>query len=206
MLVGQIRPLLALELIPLPHRFLPQDKEFFADLFQRDSADLFQSTLLQSLDFHKSISDTYRIEEYACDYLRVIERLDKTLQEKKFAPLSVPTMFLDPLPTSNTKSTMKKKRRIAIYWKGSGQTKKNLIMPHTCSHWVLTYSTSRWFQHHFFQDLSTIFHARLLHTMAFNSYSAIERRISKACDTIHDGWYTNCVQAASAYEVSFRRL
>ncbi len=42
--------------------------------------------------------------------------------------------------------------------------------------------------------------------MAFNSYAAIEGRISGACDAIHDGWYTNCVQAASTYEVPLRRL
>ena len=40
--------------------------------------------------------------------------------------------------------------------------------------------------------------------MAFNSYPAIEARISEACDAIHDGWYTNCTQAASAYNVPIR--
>ena len=42
--------------------------------------------------------------------------------------------------------------------------------------------------------------------MAFNSYAAIEAKISEACDAIHDGWYSNCVQAASAYEVPLCRL
>ena len=42
--------------------------------------------------------------------------------------------------------------------------------------------------------------------MVFNFYAAIEARISEACDSIHNGWYTNCTQAASAYEVSIRRL
>ena len=42
--------------------------------------------------------------------------------------------------------------------------------------------------------------------MAFNSYATIEARISEACDAIHDGWYTNCTQAASAYDVPIRRL
>ena len=41
--------------------------------------------------------------------------------------------------------------------------------------------------------------------MAFNSYAAIEARISETCDAIHDGWCTNCVQAASVYEVPLRR-
>ena len=42
--------------------------------------------------------------------------------------------------------------------------------------------------------------------MTFNSYAAIEARINEACDAIQDGWYTNCVQAASAYNVPLRRL
>ena len=42
--------------------------------------------------------------------------------------------------------------------------------------------------------------------MAFNYYSAIEGRISEACDTIHDGWYTDYVKAARAYKVPLRRL
>ena len=65
---------------------------------------------------------------------------------------------------------------------------------------------SRWVQRCFFQYLSTTFNVNILHNMAFNSYAAVEARISEACDAIHDGWYTNCVQAASAYEVPLRRL
>ena len=79
-------------------------------------------------------------------------------------------------------------------------------MLHTRSRWVLTYSTLHWSQPRFYHDLSTTFHARLLYTMAFNSYTAIEGRISEACDTIHDGWSTNCVQATSAYEDLLRWL
>lgn len=47
---------------------------------------------------------------------------------------------------------------------------------------------------------------KLLHNMGFNSYAAFEARTSEACDAIYDGWYTNCTQAASAYEVPIRRL
>ena len=79
------------------------------DRFQQDGADLLQSTAMQSLDFHKSISDAHRAEEHARDYSRVMEKLNKKWQEKEFACPSVPTTFLDPLPTGNTKSTMKKK-------------------------------------------------------------------------------------------------
>lgn len=50
------------------------------------------------------------------------------------------------------------------------------------------------------QDLLSNFNAQLLY---INSYAAIHGRISDTCDVIHDGWYTNCVQAASAYEVPF---
>ncbi len=35
--------------------------------------------------------------------------------------------------------------------------------------------------------------------MAFDSYAAIEARISEAFDATDDGWYTNCVQAAGAF-------
>ena len=65
---------------------------------------------------------------------------------------------------------------------------------------VLTYSTARCSERHFFQYLSITFNAQLLHIMAFNSYAVIEAKMSAACDTIHDGWYTNFVQAASVYD------
>lgn len=92
---------------PAPHFSIQSSHS--GDRFQQDGADLLQSTALQSLDFHKSISDAHRTEEYARDYSRVMEKLNKKWQEKEFARPSVPTTFLDPLPTGNTKSTMKKK-------------------------------------------------------------------------------------------------
>ena len=42
--------------------------------------------------------------------------------------------------------------------------------------------------------------------MAFNSYTTIEEQISEACDAIHDGWYLNCTQAATVYQILVRRL
>lgn len=42
--------------------------------------------------------------------------------------------------------------------------------------------------------------------MAFDSYIAIEARTTDACDSIYDGWYTNCTQAAKAYNVPLPRL
>lgn len=66
---------------------------------------------------------------------------------------------------------------------------------------MLTYSTSRWSQHYFFQYLSTTFNVPLLYNIAFNSYAVIEARISETCNAIHDSWYKNCIQAASIYEI-----
>ena len=42
--------------------------------------------------------------------------------------------------------------------------------------------------------------------MASNSYAAIEKKFSEACDAIYDGWYINCVQVANAYKVPLYRL
>ncbi len=42
--------------------------------------------------------------------------------------------------------------------------------------------------------------------MAFNLYSVIEERIHEICDAIYDGWYSNCTQAATVYQVSVWRL
>lgn len=45
----------------------------------------------------------------------------------------------------------------------------------------------------FFLRFINTFHAQLLHTIAFNFYAEIEKKISKACDAIYDGWYSNCI-------------
>lgn len=71
---------------------------------------------------------------------------------------------------------------------------------------MLTYSTLRWSQTRFLQYLFITFNTQLLYNMAFNSYIAIKIRISEACNVIYDGWYTNCVQATSIYEVFLCRL
>ena len=42
--------------------------------------------------------------------------------------------------------------------------------------------------------------------MTSDSYAAIEEKISQACDAIYDGWYTNCIQVANAYDVFLCRL
>ena len=79
------------------------------------------------------------------------------------------------------------------------------IVPHTRSRWVFTRSTSYLAQRRIFRYLPSTFNAQLLHNMAFNSY-ATEARVREACDAIHDGSYTNCTQAASAYNVPICRL
>lgn len=47
------------------------------DRFTRRGVDLLHSTALSSLDFHKSIQDSHRAEEYTCDYSRMMEKLNK---------------------------------------------------------------------------------------------------------------------------------
>ena len=47
---------------------------------------------------------------------------------------------------------------------------------------------------------------QLLYIIAFNSYATIKRRINKACNAIHNSWYTNCIQAANVYKVPLCRL
>lgn len=42
--------------------------------------------------------------------------------------------------------------------------------------------------------------------MAFNSYTMIKTRIDETYDTIYNGWYTNCTQVASAYNILLCQL
>ena len=96
---------------------IPSDKEEIStlikpssgDRFTRDGVDLLHSTALSSLDFYKSIQDSHRAEEYARDYSRMMEKLNKKWQEKEMARPMVPTTFSEPISTGNTKASMKKK-------------------------------------------------------------------------------------------------
>ncbi len=63
------------------------------DRFQGDSADLLQSTALQSLDFHKSIFDAHCAEEYARDYSQVMEKLNKMAGKRICPPVSAHYVF-----------------------------------------------------------------------------------------------------------------
>lgn len=47
------------------------------DRFTRGGVDLLHSTAFSSLDFHKFIQDSHRAEEYARDYSRMMEKLNK---------------------------------------------------------------------------------------------------------------------------------
>lgn len=38
--------------------------------------------------------------------------------------------------------------------------------------------------------------------MASDFYFEIETRINKTCDAIHSGWYANCTQVISAYNMT----
>lgn len=42
--------------------------------------------------------------------------------------------------------------------------------------------------------------------MAFNLFAAIKKRISETCNSIYNGWYINCIQTASVYEVLLFQL
>ena len=42
--------------------------------------------------------------------------------------------------------------------------------------------------------------------MTSESYQDVEVRISDAIDALHEGWYTNCAQAAKTFQVPVRRL
>lgn len=47
------------------------------DLFTRSGIYLREYTAHQSLDFHKTIQDSYWAEKYACDYSRIMAKLNK---------------------------------------------------------------------------------------------------------------------------------
>ena len=42
--------------------------------------------------------------------------------------------------------------------------------------------------------------------MAFNSYDIIEARSSKTYNLIYHGWYINCTQTVSAYDIPICHL
>lgn len=47
------------------------------DRFTRSGLDLLEYTAHQSLDFHKTIQDSHRPEEYPCDYSRIRAKLNR---------------------------------------------------------------------------------------------------------------------------------
>lgn len=65
--------------------------------FRRGGVDLLHSAAYEAIDFHKSIADTHRGEEYARDYTRVMEKLNKKWEEKELARPSLPTTFPDEI-------------------------------------------------------------------------------------------------------------
>ena len=73
--------------------------------------DLLEHTAHQSLDFHKTIQNSHREEEYARDCWRIMAKLNKKWQDKELAQASVPTSFPDPISSdkkSIPKSTIQK--------------------------------------------------------------------------------------------------
>ncbi len=73
--------------------------------------DLLEYTVYQSLDFHKTIQDSHRAEEYARDYSPIMAKLNKKWQEKEPARPSIPTSFPDPLPSGHSHPRFKKGNR-----------------------------------------------------------------------------------------------
>lgn len=53
------------------------------DRFCRGGVDFLYSAAYEAIDFHKSIANTHRVEEYARDYIRVMEKLNKNPKKRK---------------------------------------------------------------------------------------------------------------------------
>ena len=79
-----------------------------SDRFIRSGLDLLEHTAHQSLDFHKTIQDSHRAEEYARDYSRIVAKLNKKWQDKELARPSIPTSFPDPLSSEQSDPRFKK--------------------------------------------------------------------------------------------------
>lgn len=77
------------------------------DRYHREGVDLLHSAAYQAIEFHKSIADIHRGEEYARDYTRVMEKLNKKWKEKELARPSLPTTFPDEI-RANENLTYKK--------------------------------------------------------------------------------------------------
>lgn len=72
------------------------------DRFCRGGVDLLHSAAYDVIDFHKSIANAHRKEEYTYDYTQVMEKLNKKWKEKELARLSIPTTFPDKIrPNKN---------------------------------------------------------------------------------------------------------
>ena len=67
------------------------------DRFHRGDADLLLATAHQSIDFHKSIEDVHRGEEYARGLAAVTEKFNRKFLKKKMVRSSIPTTFPDEI-------------------------------------------------------------------------------------------------------------
>lgn len=47
------------------------------DRYRKGDIDLLHLAAYEAIDFHKSIADIYRREQYACDYIQIMEKLNK---------------------------------------------------------------------------------------------------------------------------------
>lgn len=65
--------------------------------FRRNGLDLLHSAAYEAIDFHKSIKDAHRGEEYARDYARVTEKFNRKWKEKELTRAFLPTTFPDEI-------------------------------------------------------------------------------------------------------------
>lgn len=84
------------------HQLTGQDHHA-GDRYQWDGKDLLHSAAIHSINFHTSLTDSHRGEEYARDYFQVVEKLNEKWRQKQ-AVTTIPTAFPDPIrPKENLK-------------------------------------------------------------------------------------------------------
>lgn len=96
----------------------------YGDRFERGGIDLLEYTAHQSLDFHKTIQDSHRAEEYAQDYSRLMGKLNNKWQEKELARLSIEHNFSWSAAFHSFRSPFKKNGKGVAWPVVSSQKKK----------------------------------------------------------------------------------
>lgn len=76
---------------------VPKISSETGDWFCRSGLDLLHSAAYEAIDFHKSIEDAHRGEEYARDYARVMKKFNKKWEQKELARSFLSTTFPDEI-------------------------------------------------------------------------------------------------------------